>query len=211
MQETIDKVFTHLKHVLDQVFSLYQQYGPDAEFFRVTGMNDMQKYQKGRPGERYDFWLSFDAATQAPQMMVDRVKAIAELGGMLDKSGTLDTERLLQVAVEQILPGAAEKVMIPKATAAERPAEEERQTITEIYSGVPPNVRENDAHEMKLQMFQQWLQQPDIQQKVQQDPALQERIEVYMKQRNFAIQQRQNAIIGRQGTLPTPYGETAAA
>ena len=76
---------------------------------------------------------------------------------------------------------------------------------------MPPNVRENDAHEMKLQMFQQWLQQPDIQQKVQQDPALQERIEVYMKQRNFAIQQRQNAIIGRQGTLPTPYGETAAA
>ena len=211
VQETIDKVFTHLKHVLDQVFSLYQQYGPDAEFFRVTGMNDMQKYQKGRPGERYDFWLSFDAATQDPQMMVDRVKAIAELGGMLDKSGTLDTERLLQVAVEQILPGAAEKVMIPKATATERTAEEERQTITEIYSGVPPNVRENDAHEMKLQMFQQWLQQPDIQQKVQQDPALQERIEVYMKQRNFAIQQRQNAIIGRQGTLPTPYGETAAA
>ena len=211
VQETIDKVFTHLKHVLDQVFSLYQQYGPDAEFFRVTGMNDMQKYQKGRPGERYDFWLSFDAATQDPQMMVDRVKAIAELGGMLDKSGTLDTERLLQVAVEQVLPGAAEKVMIPKATATERTAEEERQTITEIYSGVPPNVRENDAHEMKLQMFQQWLQQPDIQQKVQQDPALQERIEVYMKQRNFAIQQRQNAIIGRQGTLPTPYGETAAA
>ena len=54
----------------------------------------------------------------------------------------------------------------------------ERQTIAEIYAGVPPNVKPNDAHEMKLQIFQQWLAQPDVAQKVQQDPALQERIQL---------------------------------
>jgi hypothetical protein len=143
--------------------------------------------------------------------MLDRVKSIAELGGMLDKNGTLDTERLLQIAVGQILPGAAESIMIPKETASQKAVEEERQTIAEIYAGVPPNVRPNDAHEMKLQVFQQWLQQPDIAQEAQENPALQERIKGYLQQRNFAIQQKQNAEIGRLGAAPTQFGETPSA
>lgn len=210
-QEIIDKVFQHLKHVLDQVFSLYQQYGPDEEYFRVTGVQDMQKFNKGQAGERFDFYMQFDAALQDPAQILERVKAIAELGGMLDRNGVLDTEQLLTIAVGQILPGAAESVMMPKETASQKAIEEERQTITEIYAGVPPNVRPQDAHEMKLQVFQQWLAQPDISEKVQQDPALQERISQYLKQRQFAVTQRQNAEIGRLGTAPTEFGETPTA
>jgi len=210
-QEVIDKVFHHLKHVLDQVYSLYQQYGPDQEYFRVTGMQDMQKYDKGNPGERFDFYMQFDAATQDPEQMLERVKAIAQLGAQLDKNGTLDTERLLQIAVGQILPGAAESIMLPKETASQKAMDEERQTIAEIYAGVPPNVKPNDAHEMKLQVFQQWLQQPDVAQKVQQDPALQERIQNYMQQRQMQVQQKQNAEIGRLGAAPTQFGTTGAA
>ena len=210
-QEVIDKVFHHLKHVLDQVYSLYQQYGPDEEYFRVTGMQDMQKYAKGNPGERFDFYMQFDAATQDPEQMLDRVKAIAQLGAQLDKNGTLDTERLLQIAVGQILPGAAESIMLPKETASQKAMDEERQTIAEIYAGVPPNVKPNDAHEMKLQIFQQWLAQPDVAQKVQQDPALQERIQNYMQQRQMQVQQKQNAEIGRLGATPTQFGSTGAA
>jgi len=210
-QEIIDKVFQHLKHVLDQVFSLYQQYGPDEEYFRVTGVQDMQKFNKGQAGERFDFYMQFDAALQDPAQMLERVKAIAELGGMLDKNGVLDTERLLTIAVGQILPGAAESVMIPKETASQKAVEEERQTIAEIYAGVPPNVRPNDSHEMKLQVFQQWLAQPDVTQKVQQDPALQERIQNYLQQRQMQITQRQNAEIGRLGATPTQFGETPTA
>jgi hypothetical protein len=210
-QEVIDKVFHHLKHVLDQVYSLYQQYGPDQEFFRVTGMQDMQKYSKGNPNDRFDFYMQFDAATQDPEQMLERVNAIASLGAQLDKNGTLDTERLLQIAVGQIMPGAAESVLLPKETAQAKAMDEERQTIAEIYAGVPPNVKPNDAHEMKLQVFQQWLQQPDVAQKVQQDPALQERIQNYMQQRNMQIQQKQNAQIGRLGAAPTQFGQTGAA
>jgi hypothetical protein len=209
-QAIVDKVFGHLKQVLDQVYDLYQQYGPDEEYFRVTGVNDIQKFAKGAAGERFDFWLQFDVATQDPQQMVERVKAIAELGGMLDKNGTLDTEKLLQVAVGQILPGAAESIMLPVETASAKVMDEERQTISELYAGIPPNVKEGDAHEAKLQIFQQWLQQPDITQKVQQDPALQERAEVYMKQLQFAVSQKMNAEIGKLGTMPTPYGQAAS-
>ena len=174
-------------------------------------MQDMQRFNKGQAGERFDFYMQFDAALQDPAQMLERVKAIAELGGMLDKNGVLDTERLLTIAGGQILPGAAESVMIPKETASQKAIEEERQTIAEIYAGVPPNVRPNDAHEMKLQVFQQWLAQPDVAQKVQQDPALQERIQNYLQQRQFAVTQRQNAEIGRLGATPTQFGETPTA
>ena len=208
-QAIINKVFTHLKYVFDQVWTLYQQYGPDAEFFRVTGMQDIQKFSKGRAGERFDFYLQFDVATQDPQQMLDRVKAIAELAPALDRSGTLDTEKLLQLAVGQIMPGASEKVIIPKETASQKAVEEERQTIAELVAGVPPNVRPQDAHELKMQVFQQWLAQPDIQQKAQQDQALQDRIQNYMQQRNFAIQQKANAEIGRLGATPTQFGQTS--
>ena len=208
-QAIINKVFTHLKYVLEQVWTLYQQYGPDAEFFRVTGMQDVQKFSKGRPGERFDFYLQFDVATQDPKQMLERVKAIAELAPALDRSGTLDTERLLQLAVGQLMPGASEKIIIPKETASQKAVDEERQTIAELVAGVPPNVRPQDAHELKAQVFQQWLSQPDIQQKAQQDPALQERIQNYMQQRNFAIQQKANAEIGRLGAAPTQFGQTA--
>lgn len=210
-QRNIDKVFQHLRYVIDQVYTLYQQYGPDAEFFRVTGMQDMQKFSKGRPGERFDFYMQFDVATQDPQQMLDRVKMVAELGGMLDRNGTLDTERLLQLAIGQVLPGASEKILLPKETASQKAVEEERSTISELVAGVPPNVRERDAHELKLQIFQQWLQQPDIQEKAQQDQALQERIQNYMQQRQMQIQQKQNAQIGRLGAAPTQFGQTGAA
>jgi len=172
-------------------------------------MQDMQKYDKGKPNERFDFYMQFDAATQDPEQMLERVKAIAQLGAQLDKNGTLDTEKLLQLAIGQVLPGASEKVLLPKETASQKAMEEERQLIAELVAGVPPNVREQDAHEMKLQVFTQWLQQPDIQQKAQQDQALQERIQTYMQQRQMQIQQKQNAQIGRLGAAPTQFGQTA--
>ncbi len=210
-QNIINRVLHHMKYVMDQVYGLYQQYGPDEEYFRVTGVQDMQKYAKGRAGERFDFYMQYDVATQDPEQMLERVKTIGQVAGTMDKNGVVDTEQLLAMAIGQVMPGAAEKIILPRETASQKAMEEERQTIAELVAGVPPNVRENDAHEMKLQVFQQWLSQPDIQQKAQQDQALQERVQGYMQQRQFAIQQKQNARIGRLGATPTQFGQTASA
>ena len=210
-QNIINRVLHHMKYVMDQVYGLYQQYGPDEEYFRVTGVQDMQKYAKGRAGERFDFYMQYDVATQDPEQMLERVKTIGQVAGTMDKNGVVDTEQLLAMAIGQVMPGAAEKIILPRETASQKAMEEERQTIAELVAGVPPNVRENDAHEMKQQVFQQCVSQPDIQQKAQQDQALQERIQGYMQQRQFAIQQKQNAQIGRLGAMPTQFGQTASA
>lgn len=205
-QDLINRVFDHLRRALEQVFTLYQQYGPDEEYFRVTGVQDVQKFDKGQPGERFDFWLNFDIVSQDPEHIVERVDAIAKLGAALDKSGTLDTESLLQMAVEQIGPGWGERVILPKETASQKAVEEERMAIAQITSGIDLDVRPNDAHEVKMQVFQQWIQQPDIQEKIQQDEGLKARIDNYAQKRMFQMQQQQNASIGRLGGTPSQFG-----
>ncbi len=210
-QSLVDKAFSHVKQVMDQVWSLYQQYGSDFEYYRVIGVNDVQRFDKGAAGERYDFYLQFDVGLLDSGQIVERVKAISEMVGVLDRNGVVDTEKLLSMVIEQALPGAADKIIQPRETAINKAVEEERSTIAELVAGVPPNVRPNDAHQTKLQVFQQWLQQPDIQQRIQTDEALRSRVENYFQQRNFQIQQQQNAQIGRQGAQPTQFGATGAA
>ena len=95
-----------------------------------------------------------------------------------------------------MLPGAAESVPLPKETASQRAMDEERQTIAEIYAGVPPNVKPNDAHEMKLQIFQQWLAQPDVAQKGTTRSGITGSYTELSQQRQMQIQQKANAEIG---------------
>ena len=209
-QSLVDKCFRHVKEVMDQVWSLYQQYGSDQEYYRVIGVNDVQRFDKGEGGERYDFYMQFDVGLLDGGQIVERVKAISEMVGVLDKNGVVDTEKLLAMVVEQTLPGAADKIIQPRETAINKAVEEERSTIAELVAGVPPNVKPNDSHETKLQIFQQWLNQPDVQQKVQADEALMNRVQNYFQQRNFQIQQKQNANIGRTGAQPTQFGQTAS-
>ena len=210
-QSLVDKSFSHVKQVMDQVWSLYQQYGSDVEYYRVIGVNDVQRFDKGAAGERFDFYLQFDVGLLDGAQIVERVKAISEMVGALDKNGVVDTEKLLGMVVEQTLPGAADKIIQPKETGIARAVEEERATIAELVAGVPPNVKPNDAHQVKLQIFQQWMSQPDIQEKIAADEALQSRVQNYFQQRNFQMQQIQNAQIGRTGANPTQFGQTATA
>ena len=210
-QALVDKAFNHVKQVMDQVWSLYQQYGSEVEYYRVIGVNDVQRFDKGAAGERFDFYLQFDVGLLDGAQIVERVKAISEMVGVLDKNGVVDTEKLLGMVVEQTLPGAADKIIQPRETGINRAVEEERSTIAELVAGVPPNVKPNDAHEVKLQILQQWMSQPDIQEKIAADEALQARVQNYFQQRNFQIQQKANAQIGRTGAQPPQFGQTAVA
>ena len=57
--------------------------------------------------------------------------------------------------------------------------------------------------------MQQYLQQPDVQQRYSQDNAFRERIDARAKQYQFQAQQQQNAQIGRLGAaMPGPMPAT---
>ena len=55
-------------------------------------------------------------------------------------------------------------------------------------------------------MVQAYVQQPDIMQRAQSDEAFGGRLQKYMEQYQFQMQQMQNAEIGRLGTAPAQMG-----
>jgi hypothetical protein len=55
-------------------------------------------------------------------------------------------------------------------------------------------------------MVQAYVQQPDVAQRAQQDPAFAERLQKYAGQYEFMMQQAQNSEIGRIGTAPAEMG-----
>jgi hypothetical protein len=77
--------------------------------------------------------------------------------------------------------------------------------LTKIFSGIEVGARPNGA-QMALQLVQQYTSQPDIAQRLQSDKMFAERLSKYASQYAFALQQAQNAQIGRIGTEPANMG-----
>ena len=206
-QMLVNKVFAHIGRALDQIWSLYQQYGPDEEFYRVIGVNDVQKFSKGEAGKRYDFYFSYDIGNQDPAKVIEKATATAQLGAQMDRNGRLDTEQLLSRVVSTLWPGD-DKLILPVETASNKIYAEEREALTQVKNGFALDVKENDAHEVKLQIDMQWAQQPDIQQALQEDEAFAARFQDLVQKRQFQVQQKQNAVIGRMGGPSGGFGTT---
>ena len=56
-----------------------------------------------------------------------------------------------------------------------------------------------------MQMGQTYMQQPDIQQRMQEDEAFSGRLTKYFKQYEFQLQQQTNAQTGKLGTEPAAF------
>ena len=61
--------------------------------------------------------------------------------------------------------------------------------------------------QIALQVVEQYAQQPDVAQRLQTDEAFAARLQKYIGQYTFQMQQAQNAEIGRVGTAPAQMGE----
>jgi hypothetical protein len=78
--------------------------------------------------------------------------------------------------------------------------------LSKIYAGIEVGARPNGA-QIALQVVQQYAQQPDVMQRLQQDKAFAARMQKYVQQYQFQIQQAQNAQIGKIGTAPAQMGQ----
>jgi aspartate/tyrosine/aromatic aminotransferase len=88
---------------------------------------------------------------------------------------------------------------------------DEQQDLAQIFAGIPKNIRIGTPPQLGLQVIQQYLQQPDVQQRYSQDQAFRERIDARAKQYQFQEQQQQNATIGRLGAqMPGPMAATTS-
>jgi hypothetical protein len=197
-----ERALASMEEALQQIWSLYQQYGKDEVWFRVIGLGgaDMMQFKKGDPRERYDFYLTFDSIVFDREALNGKLETLAKLIATFDRNGQVDFSELLPIALDSVDPALAEKIVIPKEQASQKAVEEIQTMLAKMFAGIDVDWKEGMPAELGQQVLQNYAQAPEVQQRVQneQDP-LRERLEKLQKQMQFQITQRENAQIGRLG------------
>ena len=100
----------------------------------------------------------------------------------------------------------ADAVLQPIESAQQQIVEQVTDDLAKIFAGIEVPARPAGA-QIAMQVIQQYTQQPDIAQRAAADEAFSGRLQKYVGQYTFQMQQAQNAQIGRIGTAPAQMGE----
>jgi hypothetical protein len=202
-QFLIDKFLNHSAEVLKLAYKCFQRFGPDEVFFKVTG-SDPQVMDKGDATEDYDVIVTYDVLNTDPETQEKKLQQFLALSQM-DRNGRLSMDRLLELSASAIDPVLADGMLMPAKEAQEDIRMEITDDLSKLYAGIEVPARPNGA-QFALQAIQQYVQQPDIMQRLQSDEGFKARMEKYAQQYNFQLQQAQNAEIGKIGTTPSAMG-----
>jgi len=204
-QFLVDKFLSHTAEVLRMAFKCFQRFGPDEVFFRVTGIPDAQLMDKGNPDESFDIMINFDVQNNDPETVEKKLQQFVQLNS-LNANGRLNVDALLDVAAASIDPVMADAILQPVEDAQQQIIKDVTDDLAKIYSGIEMPARPAGA-QIALQAIQQYAQQPDVAQRLQTDEAFAARMQKYIGQYTFQMQQAQNAQIGRVGTQPAQMGD----
>jgi len=203
-QFVVSKFLDHVRDVLNMAWKLYQRMGPDEVFFQVTGNPNPQTMTKGSPDENFSIVVNFDSQSNDPETAETQLKNMVSLV-QLDRNGIMDVNKLLEFTASSINPIFADYVLQPAEEAQQKVQKNVTDDLAKIFAGIEVPAQPNGA-QMAMQMIQAYVQQPDIMQRAQQDEAFGARLQKYMEQYQFQLQQAQNAEIGRIGTAPAEMG-----
>jgi hypothetical protein len=205
-QFLVDKFLSHSAEVISQCYRCFQRFGPDQIFFRVTGVPDPQMFNKGNADENFDVTISYDVLNTDPEKQENKLNQMVSLL-QLDRNGRINVDNLLTLIAGSVDPVLADGVLEPVEVAQEKLLKDITDDLSKIYAGIEVPARPSGA-QAALQVVQQYSQQPDIQKRLQEDEAFAARLQKYAGQYQFAMQQAQNAQIGRIGTQPAQMGQT---
>jgi hypothetical protein len=203
-QFLVDKFLTHCSKVIAMCYKCFQRFGPDSIFFQVTGVPDPQMFSKGNPDESFDITISYDVQNTDPEKQENKLNSMISLL-QLDRNGRINVDNLVTLIAGSVDPVLADSVLQPVEAAQQQILKDITDDLSKIYAGIEMPARPNGA-QAAMQIIQQYLQQPDIAQRMQTDPAFSQRLQKYMGQYQFSMQQAQNAQIGKIGTSPAQMG-----
>ena len=203
-QFLVDKFLSHVAEVLRQAYRCFQRFGPDDVFFQVTGSPDPILLNKGDPDENFDILINFDVQNTDPETIRAKTQQFIALN-QLNANNRLNLDNLLDIIASSIDPVMADAVLQPASEAQSEVIKDVTDDLAKIYSGVEVPARQAGA-QIAIQAIQQYTQQPDIAARLQSDESFRARLEKYLGQYTFQVQQAENAQIGRVGTSPAQMG-----
>jgi len=206
-QFLVDKFLSHTAEVLRMSFKCFQRFGPDEIFFRVTGIPDAQVFSKGNPDENFDILINFDVLNTDPENVQAKLKQFAELT-QFNTNNRMSMDNFLDIAASAVDPVMADAILQPVESAQEEVVKQVTDDLAKIFAGIEMPARPAGA-QIAMQVIQEYTQQPDIAQRAATDEAFSARLQKYVGQYTFQMQQAQNAQIGRVGTAPAQMGNVS--
>jgi ribosomal protein S8 len=203
-QFLVDKFLMHNAKVLKMAFKCYQRFGPDSIFFRVTGVPESVQMSKGNPNENFDIMINYDVLTTDPEAQAQKLQGML---GMLqyDRNGLFNIDNLLTGIASSIDPVLADGILQSPQVARDEIIRGVTDDLAKIFAGIEMPARSNGG-QVAVQLVQQYSQQPDIAARLDSDPVFADRLQKYVGQYTFQMQQAENAQIGRIGTAPAEVG-----
>jgi hypothetical protein len=205
----VEKFLSHVRDVLKASYQAFQRFGPDEVFFRVTGSPDPVRFGRGDPDEDFDIIINFDSLSNDPDTVEARTAEINSIFAM-DRNGRLNVDAFIEYRLGMIDPILADTIIMPAEAAQQQVVKQVTDDLAKIYSGIELNARPNGA-QIALQVVQTYSAQPDVAARYAQDEAFKKRIDTYVAGYTFAIQQSENAEIGRIGAAPAAFGDAPQA
>ena len=204
-QELIDSWLIDMKLCISQTMALAQQYMTPEEVARVTGNQQLQFSASPQDIRgRFDITAEFDARLLDNEALGAKLDYLAKVLVPLDSFGVIDRAGLVKYMFQAVDPNLAGLLVqdIGQATQAEQ--EDEQIQFAKIAAGTEPALKEGGQNaEVRLQTLQQIIQSnPAVQQRYQQDEIFRKMIDARAQAFQFALQQQQNAVIGRVGSQP---------
>lgn len=200
-QFEVDKYLSGWADACQQVWKLYQQFGPQEVFFRVIGLQKAtpQIFKKGNPDEDFDFYLSFDVLQFDREAATEKVENIIKICMAADKNGQTDWSQVLQIGLDEVDPSIAERIIQPKETATTQAVNAEQMALAQIFAGIDKDITPGAPAQLGLQIIGNYLQGQDVHQKYMTDDSFRQRIDKRSKQYQFQMTQSNNARIGKLG------------
>jgi len=204
-QFLVDKFLSHTAEVMKMSFKCFQRFGPDEIFFRVTGIPDAQVFSKGNPDENFDILINFDVLNADPENVQAKLRQFAELT-QFNTNNRMSMDNFLDIAASAVDPVMADAILQPVESAQEEVVKQVTDDLAKIFAGIEMPARPAGA-QIAMQVIQEYTQQPDVAQRAATDEAFSARLQKYVGQYTFQMQQAQNAQIGRVGTAPAQMGD----
>jgi len=197
----VQKFLSHQRDVLAKCYDLYKLYGPEDLFFRVTGLPEQMEMIKNED-ERLDITVSFDTLQSDPDTVEAQLRQMMQIIP-LDQGGRINMDALITYAAAVISPTLASQILQPAEEGAQKLLEQFTRDWTKMATGIRVDAPPNGAGVI-LPAMQSLQQEQDVVDGLQENEAWRARVENYLQQLQFQIQQTQNAETGRRGAPAAP-------
>ena len=199
-QGMVAKWLKYWSEICKQSFQLIQQFMDDQMYFRVVGSRQAEPIQVGRDEiqGQYDITIHYNVANLDMELVKEKL-SLLKLAVEFDVNGVVDRTTAMEVLFEHIDPQLGERMLRPQEQASQQEIEEERTAFAQMFAGADVDIKQGQAHQLRLSELQRLAESPTAKKQLQSDPSFQQRVIKRAKQHEHQLVQQQNAQIGRLG------------